>query len=446
MNGRAQYGELVRAAGQQILKASLALESESIRSLGEARSAASQYRDLLHALTRHGQELFGGDRNMWAVRAAVTPDPRDALAARLVDHLAHVGQRHLGEEPEGELALAWREAARAVRTVTDLLSTFHEPQGGWRTPEAQVLENPSVRAAGFGELASLCIPVAREASALGRRLEELGFDPQQIDDLVPETVHVREVALQMRDMANLSGFGRPLSTLEVARPPVRSDDPRRELGDRVARLHRVAWQLTKEDWVGICTLADLAVAGIAVHEAAAQHVRRSSASGEDGTVDLSARRALGRFEEGAGAWREVHAQLRQLRTATPVIEGLRADVVAVRTLLDNLADIETPATYSAVVSAATRFGEIAVWNLQTFEDQARKGRIYIPGRFLTGNQVSDEPLLVRAKLKGWLAPLQKEQAKSVLAGYQAVRQSATISPNELPLASRPATPGGPLRG
>ena len=354
MSGRTQYGELMREAGRRILSASVTLESGPLSSVDEARSAAAHYRDLLNALSRHGLELFGGDRNMWAVRAAVTPDPRDAVASRLVDHLAHVGQRHLGQDPLGELAIAWKEGAGAVRAGTDMLSTFHEVQGGWRTPEAEVLENPSVRAAGFGELASLSIPVARAATALGRRLEEIGLDPQHVDELVPETVHVREVALQMRDLADLSGFGRPLSSLEVARPAIRTEDPRAELGDRVARLHRAAWQMSKEDWVGICSLADLAVAGIAVHEAAATQLRGASGDGASGTVDLSTRRTLSRFEQGAEAWRSVHVQLRQLRSATPVLDGLRGDVVAVRDLLGRLADV--PEAQAAVVSAAGRFG------------------------------------------------------------------------------------------
>lgn len=62
-----------------------------------------------------------------------------------------------------------------------------------------------------------------------------------------------------------------------------------------------------------------------------------------------------------------------------------------------------------MVSAAGRFGEIAVWNRDVFEAQAKNGRVYIPGRFLSGNQVSDDPLLVRAKLKDLLAPLQKDK-------------------------------------
>ena len=39
--------------------------------------------------------------------------------------------------------------------------------------------------------------------------------------------------------------------------------------DRLERLHRVAWKLTQGEWVGICTLADLAVASVLGNQHAA---------------------------------------------------------------------------------------------------------------------------------------------------------------------------------
>ena len=425
MSDRAQYGDLMRAAGAQILAANLLLEEDAID--GEevaARSAAAAYRDLLHALASHGRQLFGGEHNMWAVRAAINPDERDAVGFRLVDQLAHISQKDLTREPTGELATAWADGARAVRAASDLLATFHEPEGRWRSPGAALLEDAAVRAAGFGELASMTIPVTLAATGLERRLEVAGLNAE----LVPDTRNVRHVAYQMRELANLGGFGRPLSTMEVAKPAIRSDDPYRELADRVARLHRVAWQLTNEEFVGLCSLADFAVAGIVVHEAAAQQIRLV-AGDSDGPADLGVRRALARFEDAAGAWRELHVQLARLRTPTPVLDGLRGDVVAVRRLLENVTEAgPTSRAQRTVVSAAGRFGEIAVWNRAAFEDQASKGRVFIPGRFLSGNQVSDDPMLVKAKLKGTLAPLQKDQMKTVRSAYERAASASTPCP------------------
>lgn len=431
MSGRTQYGQLMHAAGQQILAAGVELETMAFRDEAQARKALVAYRDLLHALGRHGKQLLGSDVQVMFVRAAVNPDPRDAAAARLVDHLAHVGQRDLAPaRTKPGVAASWRAAAASVRTGTDLLATYRDPEGRWRTPEAAVLDDAAVRAAGFGELASIAIPVATAANSLGRRLGEAGLDAVAVDELVPETGPLREAAFEARRLANLGGFGAPLSTMEVARPPVRSGDPVVELEDRLARLHRVAWQLTREDWVGACTLADLAVAGVLVNEYAARAMRQVADTGSSSTPDLSVRRALSRFEQGGAAWRLVHLHVRQLRTTTPAMPGLRSDVVAVRQLLDQLvgppggSDAPARDLQSTVIGGARQFGDVAVWNLQVLEQQGKKGRLLVPGRFLTGDQVSDHPALVTLKLKGWLAPALKDHVEPLRAAYTAARTAS----------------------
>ena len=78
---------------------SVTLEATPLENQAAARSAIVAYRDLLHTLARHGQALFGEQRNMFAVRAAINPDERDAVGARMIDQLAHIGQRNLMQEP-----------------------------------------------------------------------------------------------------------------------------------------------------------------------------------------------------------------------------------------------------------------------------------------------------------------------------------------------------------
>ncbi|MCW2601292.1 MAG: hypothetical protein JWM02_3121 [Frankiales bacterium] len=153
------------------------------------------------------------------------------------------------------------------------------------------------------------------------------------------------VAVETRRLGGL--FGAPLATLGVARPAVRSSDPVVEVGDRLARLHRMAWQLTGEERVGACTLADLAVAGVVVHDYASQLLRGDA--GSRLPADLGLRRGLARLQEGRVAWRLVHGHVRQLRTTTPALVGLRADVVAVRELLDQLVGATSKAASRGVV-------------------------------------------------------------------------------------------------
>jgi hypothetical protein len=429
VTGRSHYGQLLHDAGQHILTASVALEGQRFANKAAAARATTVYVDVLHALGRHGQQLLGFDSRFRPIRVAGN-DPRDAIAARLVDHLAHVGRRDLGTRTRNPpVSSAWVAAASSVRAATDLLATHQDQFGGWRSPSAALLEDASMRAAAFGELAAVTIPVASAATSLGLRAGQAGIDWAEVEELVPATGPLLEVALEARSLGGLAGFGAPLAELGVARPAVRFGDPVVELGDRLARLHRMAWQLTREEQVGACTLADFSVAGVLVHDYAGQLMRDVGAS-KGSPVDLGARRGLARLEEGGAAWRLVHLHVRQLRTTTPALVGLRADVVAVRQLLDELVVLPGASASrrlkAVVVGGARGFGDVARWNLQVVDQLDRRGQLLVPGRFLTGNEVSDHPVLVEAKLKGRMGPALKERLEPLRAAYKAASMAAVV--------------------
>jgi len=418
---RTQYGDLVRIAGSHILAANVALEQMAFKDAEQGRQALAAYADLLHALAGHGRHLFGSDTRLRVIRASVRSDPREVAAALMVDQLSHLGTKDLRDLTEVTgAARSWREAASTMRAASDLLATYRDPDGSPRTPSAALLDDLSIRTAGFGELASLTLPVVAAADALGHQLEHVGFTRREVDQLVPETRHLAESAREARRAANLGGVGLPLARLEVAKPSIIGQDPVAELRDRLERLHRVAWQLPQEDWVGICTLADLAVAGVLVN----QHAAALSVT-PMGMTDLSARRARVGFEQGAEAWASVHGHIRELRTGTPALPALRADVVVVRNLLDRV--LEDPSLGQVVFDGAARFAEIASWNRQVLEQQVARGRVMVPGRFLSGNEVSDHPMLVRAKLKNLLAPLPPGHLRPLAEAYRSAETAVVRS-------------------
>ena len=140
-----------------------------------------------------------------------------------------------------------------------------------------------------------------------------------------------EISLAMRAPARA---GDPLLVeLEVARPGIRTDDPFVELGDRVRRLRRTAWQLTHEPHVGMQCLTDYAAAAVIVHTHAAAYLTRGI-SGD--VVDLPARPMARRAHQGRAAWTLAHLEARQLRTAALGLEVVRADLLAVRDLCRRL--------------------------------------------------------------------------------------------------------------
>ena len=64
---------------------------------------------------------------------------------------------------------------------------------------------------------------------------------------------------------------------------------------------------------------------------------------------------------------------------------------------------------------------IAGWNSLTLDQLARSGHVHVPGRLLTGEQVTDRPDLATARLNGHLAPAPDEARRAVTATYQVLR-------------------------
>ena len=434
MSDRTQYADLIREAGAQILAVNVLLEA-SPQLAAPMTAELVAYRDVFHALGQHGLRLLGGESGRRWIRGAVVVEQSDMTGMQLTDHLMHLGQRNYTDDPGTGVSAHWQRAADAVRAASDLLATHLDTWGDTRAPASEVLKDPAVRAAGFGELASLTIPVATAADSLGRQLVDSGSPVHEVERLVPPTRAVREVAVASRHQAQLGGVGRPLAELQVARPAVREQDPVVELQDRVARLHRVAHQLTREDRVGVCTLADLAAAGMMLNQAAANVLRAGSPAD---VADLSVRREVGRLEDGAAAWLDVHSQIRVLRTTTPALAGVRSDVVAVRGLIAQLTDKEpTRDVQAALIGSARRFGDVAAWNRKALKTEASGGRLLIPGRHLTGNQVSDDLTLVKAKRQGLLVPALAGHLMAAQAAYVGVEGAAAaagrLQAQELPV-------------
>ena len=114
------------------------------------------------------------------------------------------------------------------------------------------------------------------------------------------------------------------------------------------------------------------------------------------------------------------------------IDG-REDLTAITRILQHLAPITTTAPASGRAAglyrplAETLNGAIATttdiagWGSLTLDRLARSGHVHVPGRVLTGEQVTDSPDLVTARLTGHLAPAPDETRRAVTETYQALR-------------------------
>ena len=275
MTGRTRYGDLLHDASRHICSASIGVERDRFANRSAAEQAVNTWRDLLHALKRHGFRLFGSEVRVTGPRATGNAGAQDVSALRLVDELGAVGRRFaaVSSSCASQAAASWTAAAMSVRAASDLLATHRDVDGAWRSPYAQKLDDPEVCAVGFAELAGLVVPVAEAATRLGQRARQAGLPWRDAAHPLPQTDSLSDAATKVRRLGNATDGRSPFTLLEVARPAVRVGDPIVELGDRLARLHRVAWQLTREPHVGVGTLADFAVAGVLVHEQANRFLR-----------------------------------------------------------------------------------------------------------------------------------------------------------------------------
>ena len=440
---RTRYGDLLDDAARSITDAGARLHRERFGDRARAGQAIAVYRDLLHALGRHGWQLFGSDRTITGISASGAADPADEAAARLVDELATIARRLPEDQPlkVGSVAAAWRSAARSVRTASDLLATHRGPAGEWRSPQASLLDDPAVRAVGFAELTALVAPVAEAARHLELRAGQAGLTWQTVDRLVPATAAVVAAATAVRDRGAPTA-GTPLATVEVARPAVSTDTPATELADRLARLRQAAWQLTREPHVGIATLADFAAAGVLVTTRAATRYRDQLVGDGDGPASVP---ALATIAQAAMAWRTIHQQARQLRTATPGSRAVRAEVYAIRRLLEPPPSGEGPdgpgphEFRQVLIRACQALPDIAAWNSHVLSRLSSTGQVYLPGSSLDGNAITDDRVLVEAKLHHRLVPAPGDRASELLRQYRMAGATGSAKPQHVwsPSYSRP---------
>lgn len=424
----ATYGELVAEASRQVGAATIRLALGPMSGPTAAREAVGAYRALLGAIHGHIHALFVVPERLTVVEVSVAPDPRDAAALQLVRGLQRFArQRSFIQDTVAGPGVAWRAAAVSLGAATDLLGTHHGRDGEARTPEALQLERSSVRAAGLAGVGALARTVLAAERDLGLRAGQAGMVWVEVGRLLPDLTPLRDAACALATPVEPGAARVALLRLAVARPAVRLGEPVVELSDRLLRLRRVAWQLTREPHVGIGTLSDLAAAAVTFHTHAVAAVRRTrTATGcvppqAAGEAPLVAAR---------NAWAQAHLQSREMRTPTPAAGVVRADTLAIRELCRTLMPLD-PGGNGAVDADMRRvihggagaFGEIAGLAARVLAELDATGDLYLAARNLLGAEVTDDPSLVRAKLRGDTVRAPRSRVGGLAHAYQAARAS-----------------------
>jgi len=438
----ATYGELLAAAADAVQNANRAVKLRRFDTQLDAAQALVDYQGLLDALAGHTWVLLTPEQAA-GVRASQGPRPVEVAAIAMAETIGKVtGSGRPNPALHTEPVTSWARAARCLRAAGDLLATHHTPRHGPRSPDADILDDPDVRAGALSRLGHLTITLLDAEDNLALRTLQTGLHPATVRRALPGLTHIADIArtTTSHDTTEPAAPGEParstsdtaaglarLDNLGLVTPPTRTDHPVTELADRYARVRLHAWQLLENPDYSITTLRDLAVLGVATHaHTAALH-------GADLTDRGAPNRQLKPLLDRARAWQELHHTLTALITASPRDVLVREDLIAITRTLQTLAPITTTAPSSvrtagldrplagALNGAVATMTDIARWSSLTLDRLARSGHVHIPGRALTGEQVTDRPDLTTARLTGHLAPAPDETRRNVTATYQALR-------------------------
>lgn len=451
--GNATYGELMERAVQHANSAWTHLSENHPSDDLHVRQTVLTFRELVYAvavLARLHLRSVPSPTNM-PMRAA--GDPRLQAAVRFTDTLdsAIPGLREAFDHDEvGGAAVDLREAVVAVRAATELLATHLSDTGQWRSPESAALDDTTVRLAALDSLAALAIELADVQPLVQKFASSAGVAPEWIHrNGLPGLRGVRETAGELRSLLWPPQDPVVIGAATIANPGIRLGEPLTELSDRVARMQLSAWRAAaypgREG--GIPALIDFATTAVMIHGRAAIAAARIAGTQ---VRDPSAPQLVKDLLTRADSWREARSQVAVLNSASLPDPVVMEDVGAVRRLLEQLtfdfALHQLPGgegvtfapggqpehLIAGLTSAAGAFSRIAEWNSITINHLSKSGLLYLPGRLLTGEEMSDHPDLVTAKFVRTSVLAPRGRVRALLTAYSKVSEQPALQiPNPL---------------
>jgi hypothetical protein len=348
---------------------------------------------------------------------AVVPARETAAALALaLDELTVSQPRERPPSPAaGSIASAVHEAAIRVGAAADLLATHHDRTGRARSPDADLMRDP-------GAVDELLHQVGRLTEDQVRVMRAALTRSTGVADVDGEDLAaVDRLARDLQSAAPSAATRAGLINLTVAHPAIRHGDPVVELADRVARLRQAAWDLAGTPrTAGVATLTDFAAVGLLVHA----HTAVGALDPDSPSDPPAVQRLLG----GVDAWRQLRHQLLPLRSASPALVGVRADLLAVRHWLQTVAPIPPSAgeprppvdadTVATLRACAGVLPDIARWNAATFANLVQYDHVMVKAARLPGELLHDDPDRIRAALTGGYLPAPPPALQTVSEAYQ----------------------------
>lgn len=368
------YGALIRRAAQEVALAAGAASAATDRLSAAPAGELAAHREMVHSLDLHFRQLLN-PRAQPTGRTPPYPVGFDGLVSALCEQL-HDLAGPAEARSVAKRSSHWHAAAAAIGAAGDLLATHAKVGGGGRTPEADdLLASVAARRAAISELADVASVVLSVQLRVetGRAGSHRGPDPLVAQVLAQECSRRDEAPA----VPTLDGLG-------LGRPPIDTSHPLLELGDRLIHLRLRAWCGARA--------ARPAIDDLKVFAALGQAVALHASAVLDGDSPL-------------GAWREVSAILRPWRSSVPANVGV---VGHSRRVMELLADVAPCGPAGAAPSVGRDVGQalrgaahittaIAGLNAATLT-RLPGTRPTARARGLSGDVVTDDPVLVEAKL------------------------------------------------
>lgn len=232
---------------------------------------------------------------------------------------------------------------------------------------------------------------------------------------LPALRRVARAATALRDVTDL---GHVSDLPDVALLPTQlpqTDDPASAVAERLGRVRQRAWDQIHSADGSVATLRDLATIAVAVHaHTAAFH---TGPQGPPAAVVARGRR-----------WQHLSRTLALFITPIPRDDIVRDDLAHLAELLPVLSPLHGPTHVTEPAPEARQAGavlngavnlmrEIADHGARAFARITQHRTIYLPARELTGQEVTDNPDLVTARLHGALAPVPEHRLNAVYRAY-----------------------------
>ncbi|KQY47979.1 hypothetical protein [Cellulomonas sp. Root137] len=413
------YGELVTKAAQCIHEGSARTQYQRFDTIDDAYQALIGFHAVLDAVERHVRSLADWNRigTLYGVPPGLrTGDPVEYAAVQMVDTIPWL------EDKDRRLPYVaatndhpWARAAQLLRAGAELLSTHISTDGLPRTPDAATVTDFAARRIALGRIADLADALLAGEMSLALRAGQAGVTWWRLRRWLPDLGEARAWAARAVSASNQRSGSGPLDRIGLAHAPIRDDDPVAELSGLVGRLRNEAWSNMRHPDRSVATLRDFALIGLAANAA---HARLHALDGHP-------------IPENVARWQTLVVDLRHLLAPGPGNPVVHAAVPAARLLTGRVLTVVEAQGRDAVAvrstgatlrQAADATAEIAAWNAETFRVLAVSGQLHIRGGELTGDQVTDSPDLVRAKLQGASVPLPEAIRDKVLDDYRALRR------------------------